>query len=1254
MPPFRIPREDLDTYLRAAFKKRIHILDGGMGTMVQSFKLEEADFRGERFKNHTTSLKGNNDILCLTMPDVVEDIHRQYYEAGSDICETNTFSGTTIAMADYDCEDIVFELNKVAAELCRKAADSVATEDKPRFVAGAIGPTNRTLSISPKVEDPGYRNITFDECVTAYKQQCEGLYAGGADIFMVETIFDTLNAKAALFAIEVFYDENPEAHRLPLIISGTITDASGRTLSGQTTEGFYMSVQHSKPLCIGLNCALGADDMRPYLARLSQIAECYVHAYPNAGLPNAMGGYDETPDDMKKVLNQFAKDGLLNLVGGCCGTGPHHIKAIAEGVEGVTPREVNPVYPEMRLSGLEMLDRKGLGFMNVGERCNIAGSIRFKKMIMAGDYEKALAVALKQVDDGAQILDINMDEGLLDGVTAMSKFVNLIASEPGICKVPLMIDSSKFPIIEAGLKCFQGKCIVNSISLKVGEAEFIRQARIVKRYGAAVVCMAFDEEGQAATSEDKIRICKRAFKILTEVVEFPAWDIIFDPNILTICTGMEEHNNYALDFINATEIIKKECPGCKISGGLSNLSFSFRGLTNIRESMHSAFLYHAIGKGMDMAIVNAGVIPMYEDIDKPLLKLCEDAIFNKTDEATENMLERAEWEKENKTKGTKKVNKLEWREKTVEERLSYALVKGIVEFIIEDTEEARLKLPKPLHVIEGPLMTGMSTVGDLFGSGKMFLPQVIKSARVMKKAVAHLIPFMEIEKAAAKAAAEAAGEVAVETKSHAGTMVIATVKGDVHDIGKNIVAVVLGCNNYNVVDLGVMCTCDKIIAACKEHGADILGLSGLITPSLDEMVYVAKEMQRNGMKIPVLIGGATTSRMHTAVKVAPSYVEPVVHVLDASRAVVVVSSLLDPDNKEDYAMDIKETYDEMREEYLEGLADKKYVTLDKARSKKLKVDWANEKPVKPSFLGTKEFKNYDLESLLPFIDWNPFFSVWQIRGKYPNRNYPKIFNDETVGEQAKTLFAEATAMLKELIANKSLEGRASIGFYPANADGDDIVIYKDDDRKEEVARYHGLRQQGEKDDGSDPYLCLSDFIAPVDSGVKDYVGSFACSAGFGVEELEAVYKKDHDDYKAIMMKALADRLAEAFAEKIHADMRTTHWGYAPEEKMNAEDMLKIKYDGIRPAPGYPSQPDHTEKAAMWDLMDIKEKTGIYLTDSLAMMPAASVSAVCFASKHSSYFAVGKICKDQIDDYGKRKQMPLEKTEKWLGASLSYQ
>mmetsp|Transcript_30727 Transcript_30727/g.59936 ORF Transcript_30727/g.59936 Transcript_30727/m.59936 type:complete len:1259 (-) Transcript_30727:271-4047(-) len=1253
--PFRIPRKEVDAYLREAFKKRIHILDGGMGTSVQAFKLEEKDFRGERFANHPKDLKGNNDILCLTKPETVLEIHRQFYAAGADICETNTFSGTTIAMADYACEDIVFELNKVAAELCRKAADSCATPEKPRFVAGAIGPTNRTLSISPKVEDPGFRNITFQECVDAYKQQVEGLYAGGADILMVETIFDTLNAKAALFAIETFYDENPDADRLPLIISGTITDASGRTLSGQTTEAFYTSVQHAKPLCIGLNCALGAEDMRPYLARLSEIAECFVHAYPNAGLPNAMGGYDETPDDLGSTLNQFAKDGLLNLAGGCCGTGPDHIAKIAQAMEGLTPREPQPVYEDMRLSGLEMLQTQGLGFINVGERCNIAGSLAFKRMILAGDYEKALAVALKQVDDGAQIIDINMDEGLLDGEVAMTKFINLIASEPGICKVPLMIDSSKFHIIEAGLRCFQGKCIVNSISLKGGEEEFIRQAKLIKRYGAAVVVMAFDEEGQAATESEKIRICTRAYKILTEVVHFPAWDIIFDPNILTICTGMDEHNNYAVDFINATGVIKKTLPHAKVSGGLSNLSFSFRGLNNLRESMHCAFLYHAIKQGMDMAIVNAGALPIYEDIPKDLLGLIEDAVLNRTAQATDNMLKRAEWEKENKsTGGAKLVNKLEWRDQPVEARLSHALIKGIVEFIEVDTEEARQKLPKPLNVIEGPLMSGMSTVGDLFGSGKMFLPQVIKSARVMKKAVAYLIPFMEKEKEEEAARRQAAGEAEeAGQESHAGVFVIATVKGDVHDIGKNIVAVVLGCNNFKVIDLGVMQPCDKIIAACKEHKADVLGLSGLITPSLDEMVYVAKEMQRNGLDIPLLIGGATTSRMHTAVKIAPSYKNPVVHVLDASRAVVVVSSLLDEENKEDYAADVKETYDEMREEYLEGLEDKKYVSLAKAREKSYKLDWsAISAPKKPTFLGTKTFKNVPLEDLLPFIDWNPFFSVWQIRGKYPNRNYPKIFNDETVGAQAKSLYDEAIVMLKDFASNKRLEARGIIGFYPANSDGDDIVVYTDDERKTEASRFHGLRQQAEKDSGSDPYYCVSDFIASVDSGVKDYIGAFAVSC-FGVDEIEKTYAADHDDYKIIMAKALADRLAEAYAEKIHLDIRKELWGYAGDEKMDTEELLKIKYQGIRPAPGYPSQPDHTEKETMWNLMNIKEQTDIYLTESLAMMPAASVSALCFANKGSEYFAVGKLPKEQVVDYANRKKMPLETAEKWLSANLAY-
>jgi len=1254
---------ELEAYLRGAFARRIHVLDGAMGTMIQRHKLGEADFRGERFKDHPKELKGDNDLLCFTRPELVQEIHSQYFGAGADICETNTFNGTSISQADYGLEHIVYELNKKAAELaCAAAAEWTAKQPhKPRFVAGAIGPTSRTASISPKVNDPGFRNVTFMELVDAYKEQVKGLVDGGVHILMVETIFDTLNAKAALFGIEEYYKETGTP-RLPLIISGTITDQSGRTLSGQTTEAFYISMAHAKPFCIGLNCALGAADMRPYLQRLGQIAECFVHAYPNAGLPNAMGGYDETPESMYESLRDFASNGLVNMAGGCCGTSPEHIAAIARACEGCRPHEVQPPCTMMRLSGLEpLILTDEVRFVNIGERCNIAGSRAFKRLILNGEYEKALAIARAQVENGAQVLDFNFDEGLLDGEAAMKKFLFLSVSDPDITKVPIMIDSSKFPIIEAGLQCVQGKCIVNSISLKEGEETFIRHARLIKQYGAAVVVMAFDEQGQAATKEDKVRICTRAYNILRNEVDFPPWDIIFDPNILTICTGIPEHNNYAVDFLDATREIRRTLPHCHVSGGLSNLSFSFRGLEHIREAMHSAFLYYAITAGMDMAIVNAGALPVYTDIPKDLLELVENSILNKSPEATEALLKRAESDKENKTGAVKDPKKAqEWRSLPINERLSHALVKGIVEFIVEDTEEARLQAARPLHVIEGPLMAGMGIVGDLFGSGKMFLPQVIKSARVMKMAVAHLIPFMEAEKEEILRQKRLEDpDAKADENSHAGTVVLATVKGDVHDIGKNIVGVVLGCNNYRVVDLGVMCSADKILQACIDEKADIVGLSGLITPSLDEMVSVAKELNRRGFKIPLLIGGATTSRMHTAVKIAPAYPNPTIHVLDASRSVVVVSSLLDEANRDDYVSEIREQYEELRQEHYEGLEERKYVSLEKAREKSFKIDWEAMKtkpaelPVKPTFLGARVFE-YPLESLLPYIDWNPFFALWQLRGKYPNRTYPKIFDDAGVGAEARRVYDEANVMLKELCEGKLLTAKGMAAFYPANSLGDDIQLYKDDDdRSEVIATFYTLRQQAQKEDNDQPYMAMSDFIAPKSSGIKDYLGMFAVSAGFGCDELVKKYQASLDDYKCIMVKALADRLAEAFAEKMHEDIRTQYWAYSKEDKMDTADLLQIKYQGIRPAPGYPSQPDHTEKREMWRVMDVSRASGIELTDSLMMMPAASVSALVFASKHAEYFAVGKLQKDQIEDYANRKKMSVEEVERWLGASLAY-
>ena len=1232
----------------------------------------------------------------LTKPSVINEIHRRYFEAGADICETNTFSGTWVAQADYGLEHVVYDINYKSARLCKMAAMEVEKATGQRkFCAGAIGPTNRTLSISPKVENAAFRNINFLELASAYKDQIKGLVEGGCDLIFVETIFDTLNAKAALFAIESFFDQYNV--KMPIVISGTIVDLSGRTLSGQTTEAFWISVKHAKPLCVGLNCALGPDQMRPFITRLSNCADCFTHAYPNAGMPNAMGGYDMGPQAFAPHLGSWAREGLINMAGGCCGTTPDHIKALKEVVEGVTPR-VPPVHPNyMRLSGLEpLVFSPEIIFANIGERCNVAGSIRFKKMVVANDWGKAAEVAQTQVENGAQLLDVNFDvstvvserflvvnclrshkmhlllsllqnhacdpflqDGMLDGEDCMRKFCNLIATEPEIAKIPVVCDSSKFDVCIAGLQCLQGKCLFNSISLKVGEEEFIRQAKLVKRYGAAVIVMAFDEEGQAATCEDKVRICKRAFELMVgPKIGFNPVDIVFDLNILTICTGLEEHNNYGVDFIKATEEIKALCPGCKVSGGLSNLSFSFRGLETIRESMHSVFLYHAISKGMDMAIVNAGNLPIYDDIEPELRRMCEEAVLNKSDKATENMLELAEKEKtrlEELKAGGVDPNKAkaaaEWRSKSVKDRLIHALLKGIDEFVDVDVEEARqdkVSYPQPLNIIEGPLMEGMNTIGDLFGAGKMFLPQVIKSARVMKKAVAYLTPFMEAEKEAAMAANPGLAA------SKPVKVVIATVKGDVHDIGKNIVGVVLSCNNYEVVDIGVMCTCEKILDTVEAENADVLGLSGLITPSLDEMVTVAKDMQRRGMNIPLMIGGATTSRMHTAVKIAPVYDHPVLHVLDASRAVTVVSSLLDEELKEDFAADTAELYAEMREEHYASLEERKFLSLDQCRSKAMKVDWKNrsQHPIKPSFLGRRQYNNVPLEDLVPFIDWNPFFAVWQLRGKYPNRGYPRIFEDEAVGAEAKKVFEDAQKMLKSIIDGRKLQANGVVAFYAANAVGDDIEVYEDDERTTVRQTLHTIRQQELREEQTE-YLAMSDFIAPKGSGVKDYIGLFAVTAGLGMDKLIKSFEEKKDDYGKIMAQALGDRLAEAYAEKLHLDVRVKEWGYAPDEGLSAEDLIKVKYDGIRPAPGYPSQPDHTEKEVMWDLLSATDLASIELTESLAMLPAASVSGLYFANPESKYFAVGKVQKDQVKDYAARKNMDLETCERWLAPMLGY-
>ncbi|KAI8870927.1 methionine synthase-like protein [Ramicandelaber brevisporus] len=1248
-------RASTTAYLEQELQRRIMCLDGAMGSMVQTYKLTEEDFRGERFANWERDIKGNNDILVITKPEVIYGIHMAYLEAGSDMIETNTFSATTIAQADYAMEALAYEINLEAAKVAKRACEDMTkrTPEKPRFVCGAIGPTNRTASISPSVENPAFRNVTFDQLVEAYSEQARGLLDGGSDILLVETVFDTLNAKAALYAVELLFEEGGY-ERVPVMVSGTIVDQSGRTLSGQTGEAFVISVSHANPISIGLNCALGADQMRPFVQALSDFTPRFLLCYPNAGLPNTFGEYDETPEQMAAQIAEFAKAGLVNIVGGCCGTTPAHIKAIADAVRPFAPRVPPPDISRQKLmlSGLvPLIYDETSNFMNIGERCNVSGSRKFAKHIVNGEYEEANAIARAQVENGAQIIDINMDEGMLDGVATMTHFVNLIMTEPEVAKVPLMVDSSNFAVVEAGLKCSQGKCIVNSISLKEGEEDFIKKARIVKRHGAAVVVMAFDETGQADTATRKLEICTRSYRILVDRVGFNPQDIIFDPNILTICTGMEEHDNYAVEFIESCRQIRATLPGAKLSGGVSNVSFSFRGKEEIRQAMHSVFLFHAIKAGLDMGIVNAGFLTIYDEVPKDLLELCENAVHNRDSQSTEKLLSYAE--KHAKGSGAaKQVDAEEWRKESVDKRLAHALVKGITKHVVEDTEEARLdtvRFPRPLNVIEGPLMDGMNIVGNLFGSGKMFLPQVIKSARVMKKAVAHLIPFMEEERQ--RRLAESG--IVNDEDMYNGTVVMATVKGDVHDIGKNIVGVVLGCNNYRVIDLGVMTPCEKIIETAIAEKANIIGLSGLITPSLDEMIHVARELERRGLKIPVLIGGATTSKTHTAVKIAPRYSEPAIHVLDASRSVVVVSSLLDEKAREDFIDDIREEYEEIREDHYDSLKNRRYLPLPAAKEQGLKINWsAQAAPVKPSFLGTRAFTDIDLSEVLPYIDWNPFFQVWQLRGKYPNRGYPKIFNDEAVGAEAKKLFDEANVMLRTIIDKKQLKATGIVGMYPANSNGEDIEVYTDESRSTIQATFYGLRQQAEKE-SSEPYLNVSDFIAPKSTGIADYIGMFAVSAGFGVDEMCAAFEGEHDDYSSIMAKALADRLAEALAELIHERMRKDYWGYSTSEQLTTEDLLSVKYQGIRPAPGYPSQPDHTEKLAMWKLMDVKETTGIELTDSLAMMPAASVSALCFANPESRYFAVGKIDRDQVHNYAARKNMQVEEVEKWLRSIMAY-
>jgi 5-methyltetrahydrofolate--homocysteine methyltransferase len=1240
-------------------QQAILILDGAMGTMIQRHALDEAAYRGERFADWPTDLKGNNDLLVLTQPAIIGDIHDQYLQAGADIIETNTFNGTRIAMADYAMEELAYEINVAAARLARQSAERHSTPDKPRFVAGVLGPTNRTASISPDVNDPGFRNVDFDTLVSAYAQSTRALIEGGADILLVETVFDTLNAKAALFAVWQVFDE--DAIELPIMISGTITDQSGRTLTGQTTEAFYNSLRHAAPVSIGLNCALGPGELRPYVEELARIAECRVSAHPNAGLPNELGGYDLDPAAMAEEVVDWARRGWLNIVGGCCGTTPDHIRALAEGVAGLGPRQAPVIAPACRLSGLEPCNITADSlFVNVGERTNVTGSARFKRLIKEGDYDTALSVAVDQVENGAQVIDINMDEGLLDAVEAMRRFLNLAAAEPDISRVPVMIDSSKWEVIEAGLKCVQGKSIVNSISLKEGEAAFIAQARLCRRYGAAVIVMAFDETGQADTRTRKVEICGRAYRILTEQVGFPAEDIIFDPNIFAVATGIEEHDNYAVDFIEATREIKRTLPHALVSGGVSNVSFSFRGNDPVREAIHAVFLYHAIQAGMDMGIVNAGQLAIYDDLDPELREAVEDVINNRRPDATERLLDIAPRFKGDGA-AIEKVVDQEWRSWDVNKRLEHALVKGITDFIEEDTEAARQAATQPLDVIEGPLMDGMNVVGDLFGAGKMFLPQVVKSARVMKKAVAYLFPYLEAEKEASGLAGTSYGK-----------FLIATVKGDVHDIGKNIVGVVLQCNGYEVIDMGVMVPAEAILQKAREEQVDMIGLSGLITPSLDEMVHVAKEMQRTGYEIPLLIGGATTSKLHTAVKIAPQREAPTIYVVDASRAVGVVSNLLSKTQRDGYVTGIAAEYERLREERAARGTGRKSMPLKEARANRLPIDWAGYQPPRPAVLdpgfaydGPPDLdieierdgdgviltiRDYPLGDLVEFIDWSPFFNAWELAGRYP-----AILDDEIVGEQARELFDDAVPFLQRIVDEAWLEARCVIAFYPANRVGDDdIALYVDESRASVRGTLHMLRQQMLRSAGrNQPNLCLADYVAPADSGKTDWVGAFAVTAGVGIDAHVARFEADHDDYSSIMLKALADRLAEALAERMHQLTRTHLWGYTQDEALDNDALIAEKYTGIRPAPGYAACPDHTEKGTLWRLLEPDRRIGLELTDSFAMLPTAAVSGWYLACPESRYFGVGRIQKDQVEDYAARKGMSIEQAERWLGPVLGY-
>ncbi|WP_272668765.1 methionine synthase [Providencia sp. PROV145] len=1216
--------------LEQELKKRILVLDGAMGTMIQQHKLSEAQFRGERFADWPSDLKGNNDLLVLTQPDIIRDIHSQYFEAGADIVETNTFNSTSIAMADYKMESLSAEINEVAARLARECADEWTrkTPEQPRYVAGVLGPTNRTASISPDVNDPAYRNITFDQLVEAYRESTRSLVKGGVDLIMIETIFDTLNAKAAIFAVETELEVLGVS--LPIMISGTITDASGRTLSGQTTEAFYNSLRHAQPISFGLNCALGPNELRQYIAELSRIAECYVSAHPNAGLPNAFGEYDLDAQNMAEQIHEWATAGFLNIVGGCCGTTPLHIKKMADAVKGITPRQLPSLPVECRLSGLEPLNigKKSL-FVNVGERTNVTGSAKFKRLIKEENYQEALDVARQQVENGAQIIDINMDEGMLDSHAAMVRFLNLIAGEPDIACVPIMIDSSKWEVIEAGLKCIQGKGIVNSISMKEGVEAFIEHAKLLRKYGAAVVVMAFDEVGQADTRERKIEICRRAYQILTEEVSFPPEDIIFDPNIFAVATGIEEHNNYAVDFIEVCKDIKAQLPHAMISGGVSNVSFSFRGNDPVREAIHAVFLYYAIRNGMDMGIVNAGQLAIYDDLPSELKDAVEDVILNRRDDSTERLLELAE-KYRGAGAGEQQVQQAEWRSWEVEKRLEYALVKGITEFIIEDTEETRQRASSPIEVIEGPLMNGMNVVGDLFGEGKMFLPQVVKSARVMKQAVAYLEPYIQELK---------------QSGSSAGKILLATVKGDVHDIGKNIVGVVLQCNNYEIIDLGVMVPCETILKTAREENVDIIGLSGLITPSLDEMVHVAKEMERQGFTLPLLIGGATTSKAHTAVKIEPNYSGPTTYVQNASRTVGVVSALLSATQKADFVARTRREYDTVRQQHGRRRPKTPPVALDVARANAVNIDWQNYQPPVPKFQGIQEV-TASISTLRDYIDWTPFFMTWSLAGKYP-----RILEDEVVGSEARKLLKDANNMLDKLDKESLLTPKGIFGLFPANRVGDDVEIYTDESRSHVQVMGLNLRQQTLKTEF--PNYCLSDFVAPKNSGKADYIGAFAVTGGLEEDALADEYEQQHDDYNKIMVKALADRLAEAFAEYLHQQVRRQYWGYAADENLSNEELIRENYQGIRPAPGYPACPEHTEKAKIWQLLDVETQIGMKLTSSYAMWPGASVSGWYFSHPESKYFAVAQLQKDQIEDYAKRKGMSVTELERWLAPNLAY-